>query len=94
MFQKPKPTTVKLNSEIERLLSELNNTSPDSDEYDTIVNHLTKLHALKVAETTKGVSRDTLFLIGANLLGILMVLKHEQTMLIPKTAMSIVQKIR
>jgi hypothetical protein len=93
MFQKPKPTTVKLNSEIERLLSELNNTSPDSDEYKAITKQLSKLHALKVAETPKSISPDTWLLVAANLVGIIMVLKHEQTMLIPKTAMSIVKKI-
>jgi hypothetical protein len=91
MFQKPQSASM-LNSEIERLLTVLNTTSPDSDEYKTITDHLTKLHALKVAETPKRVSRDTWVLAVANFVGVILVLQHEKTTLIPKTAMSFVKK--
>lgn len=93
MFQKPTPTS-SLNSEIDRILSQMSQEDPASEIYNDQLDRLSKLHALKVNETKSHVSRDTWALIGANLVGILLVLQHERTTIIPKTAMNFVQKLR
>lgn len=93
MFQKQNSVS-SLNSEIERVLSKMSGLKPDSKEYADMLTSLTKLHTLKVAEAPKRVSRDTWAIIGANILGIMLVLQHEKTTIIPKTAMTFVQKLR
>jgi hypothetical protein len=91
MFQKQNAAS-SLNSEIERVLSKMEAEDPDSESYAEMLATLVKLHALKVAETPKPVSRDTLALIAANLFGIILVLQHEKTTIIPKAAMTFVKK--
>lgn len=93
MFQKQKSAST-LNSEIDRILLLMSKKDPDSDIYNDYIERLSKLHALKVSEAKSRVSKDTWVMVGANLFGILLVLQHERTMIIPKTAMSFVQKLR
>lgn len=93
MFQKQTPAS-SLNSEIDRILLLMSKEDPQSEIYNDQLDRLSKLHSLKVNETKTGVSRDTWALIGANLVGILLVLQHERVTIIPKTAMTFVQKLR
>lgn len=93
MIQKQNPVS-SLDSEIERVLSLMKGLEPNSKEYTDMVATLAKLHALKVAETPKRVSKDTVAIIIANLVGIVLVLHYEKTQIIPKTAMTFVQKLR
>jgi hypothetical protein len=93
MFPQQK-SEITLNSEIQRVLSQMQALDPDSDEYGTMLTNVTKLHGLKVDETKRKVSRDTWVIVAANLVGIILVLQHERTTVIPKTAMTFVQKLR
>ena len=93
MFQK-QTSEKSLNSEIQRVLNLMNQEDPESEIYNDQLDRLSKLHALKVAETKNRVSRDTIVIVAANLVGILLVLQHERTTVIPKTAMTFVQKLR
>jgi len=92
MFQKPQ--TSSLNAEIERVLQYMETIDPSEGNYDDVVNSLSKLHALKVAETKKRISPDTWLTVGAHLVGIVLVLQYERTQIIPRTAMTFVQKLR
>jgi hypothetical protein len=66
-----------LDSEIDRAFSELKDSSVGSQEYVKTLDVLTKLYHLKENEKTQMVSKDTLAIVGANLLGILMILRYE-----------------
>lgn len=80
--------------EIDILFKELRLHDINSKEYATVLDRIVKLHELQVNETPKRVSRDTLVLAAANLLGIVMVLKHEQLNVITTKAMSLVPRPR
>lgn len=53
--------------------------SHDDKEYDRIVTQLERLYKLKEMEKPQRVSPDTWALIGANLLGIALIMTHEFT---------------
>lgn len=80
--------------ELSRLFKLLRTHEPDSDEYTATVDKIAKLHKLEIDEKSKRVSPDTLALIGANLLGIVMILKHEELNVITTKALSLVSRAR
>lgn len=67
-----------LDIEIEYQLNKLRNTTKP-ELYAEILGHLDRLYKMKEAETSRRVSPDTLALIGANLLGIMIIITHEYT---------------
>jgi hypothetical protein len=73
MFRSPRKT--KLEVEIETQLTRLRETHEDPQEYDLILARIEKLH--KLIEKPNTVSAETWALIGANLLGILVIITHE-----------------
>lgn len=68
----------KLDLEIERNLDSLRNVS-DPEKYDTILARLERLYKVKELEKPERVSPDTWALIGANLVGIALIITHEYT---------------
>lgn len=80
--------------ELSRLFKQLRRHEPDSDEYAAAVDKIAKLHKLETDEKSSRVSKDTLATIGANLVGIVMILKHEELAIITTKAMSLVMKIK
>ena len=68
----------KLDEEIERNLDSLRDLG-DPKEYDTILARLERLYKVKELEKPDRVSLDTWALIGANLLGITLIITHEYT---------------
>lgn len=91
MFGKFREPT-QLDKAIARATRELDSHPVESDEYAQILEILSKLHKLKDAERQKQVSNDTLILAGTNLLGILMVIRHEHINVITSRAMGMIQK--
>jgi hypothetical protein len=84
-----------LELEIASVLAQLKHHAVDSKEYRTIVDNLTVLHKMKEEERkSTSVSKDTLAVIGANLLGILMIIKHENVNVITSRAVNFVMKPR
>lgn len=65
-----------------------------SEEYDKTLEHVSKIHGLLREEKSAKVSRDTLAVIGANLLGILMIIKHENVNVITSRAMGLLMQAR
>lgn len=91
MFGKFREPT-ELDKVIARATRSLDDHPVESDEYAQILEILSKLHKLKDAERQKQVSNDTLILAGTNLLGILMVIRHEHINVITSRAMGMIQK--
>lgn len=66
-----------LESELERSLKGLRSQTPGSDEHKKIMDASVTLHDM-MDENPDTVKKDTLALIAGNLLGIILVIKHEQ----------------
>lgn len=84
----------KLDEVIDDLLVKLESLHTDTEEYTAVVDQLTKLYALKQAETPKRVSMDTLAIVAGNLLGILLILNHERASIMTSKAVGFVLKPR
>lgn len=80
--------------EIDRAVRELVNHPIGSEEYNQTLDAIVKLHKMKEEEKPDEVSKDTLSMIGANLLGIFMIIKHEQFNVITSKAMNLLFRIR
>ena len=92
MFSTREPTHLEI--EVDRAVRELKNHPIGSEEYVKTLDSIVKLHKMKEEEKPKFVSRDTLVLVGANLLGIMMIIRHEHMNVITSRAMNMVIKPR
>lgn len=84
----------RLDEEISRLETLLGGYEPYSDGYADIIDNLDRLYKLKNGNKFKGVSADTLVVVGANLLGIAIILWHEKAEVITSKAFGFVLKGR
>lgn len=91
MFWKQHPTLLEMATD--KAIRALNGHEIGSDDYNKILEDVVKLHKMKEEETSS-VSKDTLAIIGANLLGILLIIKHENVNVITSKAMNLVMKPR
>lgn len=88
MFLRPKISSP-VELELASLFRELKHHAVDSKEYATILDHIVTLHGLRKDEETAGVSKNTLALIGGNLLGIFMIIRHEQVNVVTSRAIGL-----
>lgn len=79
---------------IERAIRSLGNYEVGSEEYVKILDQVVELHRMLVSDKPASVSRDTLAVVGANLLGILLIIKHEFVNVVTSRAMSLLLKPR
>lgn len=93
MFQKPE-SDVRIEAAINRVLLAMQDTDPNSHEYETLVNRLSDLHTLKVNNAKSMLSKDTLATIVANIAGILLILQYERVNIVGTKALAFVQKLR
>jgi hypothetical protein len=77
MFSRTKGPSL-LELEIDRAVRELVNHPIGSEEYNRTLDSIVKLHKMKEEEKPSEVSKDTLSVIGANLLGIFMIITYER----------------
>jgi hypothetical protein len=89
MFTKKSKSDELLEREIEGVLVHLHVTAVDTEEYPKVLSHLERLYDLK-GEKPEHVKKDTMAIIGGNLLGILMILKYERVDVITSKALSFV----
>lgn len=94
MFNRKSDHESQLEVEIHRVQSYLSGKDIDSKEYADALKHLSELHKLQEKEKPAQVSPDTLLVVGANLLGIFMIIKHEHVNVITSRAMSMLIKPR
>jgi hypothetical protein len=71
---------------------ELNKLTVGSPEYAKALEMVVKLHKMKMEEKPSSVSKDTLLLVGANLLGIILIIRHEHVNVITSRAINWVIK--
>lgn len=86
--QEPSP----LDEAITRAFEALSKEPVNSKEYQSILSRLTQLHELK--EKPSRVSKEKMAEIAGNLLGIMLILRHEHLNVITSRAMNFVSKIR
>lgn len=95
----------KLNESIDGALTVLQGLPETSDEYEKVVDQLAKLMKiksqivethLKVSENEKPdrISKDTLAVIGANLVGIAMIIGYERANIIASKALGFIMRSR
>jgi hypothetical protein len=75
---------------VNRAIRSLNVYEAGSEEYREALDALVKLHKMKEDEKPKPVSRDTMLIVGANLIGILMIIKHEHVNVVTSKAAGMV----
>lgn len=83
-----------LESEIARAIRDLRNHGVGSPEYAKTLDHVVTLHKMLVEDKPQNVSKDTMAVVGANLLGIVLVIKHEFVNVVTSRAMSLLLKPR
>lgn len=94
MFTPKAPYQAKLEKAIDELLLDLATVNSDSEEYNTMIDQLAKLCALRDQTSRKRISSDTLVIVGGNLLGILLIVGHERANVVTSKALSFVLKPR
>jgi hypothetical protein len=83
-----------LDEAIEELYSHLASVMPDSDEYDYIASQLVKLESIRTNRGMRWPQPDVWVPAVTNIVGILMILHHEQLQVISSKAFSLVMRVR
>lgn len=94
--KKPAPKYEKMiEQDLEHVLLLLPKYPPDTEEYAKILTASERLHEMMPKQPRpQPVSRDTMLQIGANLLGILLIIKHEEVHVITSKALSFIRLAR
>lgn len=83
-----------LDDELGHLYEELENEEVDTDRYHTLLKRVADIKDIQGKEKNIGVSKDTLLIVGANLVGILLVLNYEKAGVITSKAFGSIIKGR
>lgn len=83
-----------IESELERTLNDLKLSRFDSEDYNKALRIAERLHDMVDKEKTSSVSKDALLTVGGNLLGIFMIIKHENVNVITSKALGFVTRLR
>ena len=83
-----------LERQIDRAIRELDNHPVGSEDYVRAVDVVVKLHRLKEEEKPSSLSKDTMAIVGANLMGIIMIIKHEHVNVITSKALNLILRSR
>ncbi len=84
----------KLENVIDSILDDMSKLKADSNEYSDMANNLEKLLKAKSYEKQKGISPDTIAIVAGNLIGIVLILKHEKIDIITSKALGFVLRGR
>lgn len=93
MFKRPEKKQNKIMQEIEYLHEELDNYDRASQEYSNIIKQIEVLYKLD-KEVKFVIDPNTALVVGANILGILMILGYERAHVVTSKALSFVIKGR
>ena len=95
MLSKGSDEAHSLDQTITELEHDMKTRDGDSEEYATMLNRLERLYKLKEKHSPKGWNRDTLLIVGGNLLGIIILVVYEHGHVIgSRMAASQVGKLR
>lgn len=90
----PKENKVNFQTEIDRALASLHELPIESEEYAKAIKNIEVLCAARAQKANDAPSMDTLLTIGANILGILVILNYEQAHILTSKAVSFIIKGR
>ena len=94
MFKRPEAHP-DLSTAIDQILNYMVLTNPDADEYHQMTENVTKLlRAEDDLKSKRRISPDTWAIIGANLLGIVLVMNHERGAVITTKALGFLPKLK
>lgn len=93
MFRKPAHERA-LENVIAEIADEMRQTPTTSDEFDTMMDRMEKLHKLKKDNRKERVSPDTLAVVVGNLAGIVVIVGYERAHVATSKALSFVLKAR
>ena len=91
--EKPKHQRM-LESELDRALIRLKTEMLTTEDYTTMLSLVERLHKMLDEENPDVVNKNTLLVVGGNLLGIILILKHEYLNVITSKALSFVIRAR
>jgi hypothetical protein len=86
----PKRNTY-VDDEITRAVKALHDKDMTDEKYGVILHRLETLHKMRQDEKPDQLSSDTLALVTANLIGILLIIRHEHVNVISSKAMSMIR---
>ena len=92
-MRKPKPKSQR-QREIDRLILELDAHGPSSEEYGNVLDRLQKLHKMEQDYRPDRPSADAVVAAGANLLAVVLIIRHENLNVISTKALSFVSKLK
>lgn len=72
-----KPTEPDYDPVVDKLMSELNEYGPDTEEFKAAMGYLDKIHKFR-SNTKKGVDANTIAIVAGNLAGILIIVGYER----------------
>jgi len=84
----------KLEMAIDSILNDMSKYESNSNEYGEMTSNLEKLLKAKSYEKAKGINPDTAIIVAANLIGIILILKHEKVDIITSKALGFILKGR
>ena len=93
MFKYPKPKS-KLELAIDEVLIDMSHHSPTTDEYGKLLERLQDLHKMKEDEKPSRPSSDVLIQCATHILGIAMIIRHEEINIITSKALAFVPRVR
>lgn len=95
MFKRINEEADNFRTAIDVLFTEMEEHSGTSEEYDRLTDQVAKLSKIRHEnDGASKVSADTLIIAGANILGILIIVGHEQTSVITSKAINFIMKPR
>jgi predicted component of type VI protein secretion system len=94
MFRKPQHELLKLEDIIDNLIAEMAGHEANTKEYEACVKQLGALYRIRAENQPDRVSRDTIATVGANLLGIALILHYETVHVVTSKALSFIMKAR
>lgn len=94
MFRKISAEAEAIEALIVELKDQMLTMEADSEEYATCMNRLERMDKLREKNSHKGLDPNTLLIAGGNLLGIVIIVWHEQAHVITSKALSFAGKLR
>lgn len=94
MFTGKKEPGTPLETVIDKALLEMSNHEVTSERYGQALDRVAKLHKMKEDSKPSQVSPDTLVVAATNLIGILLILRHERVDIITSKALGFVARSR
>lgn len=91
--RKPDTNDQLLNETIERVMQDMKHEDPNTEKFAQMREQLTELYKIKNENRSRRVSPDTLATIGANLLGIGIIVGHERTHIVTSKALGFIRKL-